>query len=119
MIFFKENLKLFRKHNKVSQLKLAQATGLSRTTVTNYESGLSRPDYEKLCRICDFFGVQVDSFIRHPFTKEELESDGASTPLEVAKIMDGKVLMANGAKNYHLPLKDMMASLSSHLTENS
>lgn len=117
MIHFKENLKLFRKYNKVSQLKLAQATGLSRTTVTNYESGLSRPDYEKLCRICDFFGVQVDSFIRHRFSEEELEAEGASTPLTVSKITGGRLLLANGAQNYHLPLGDMMASLNDFLLD--
>lgn len=57
---FSENLKALRKYINLSQDKLAEELGLSRSLIGMWESGLRKPSYETLELIADFFNVRLD-----------------------------------------------------------
>lgn len=57
---------------------LAQACGVSRGAVSNWKSGESSIDIERIPKICDYFEISVDAFFGRaeelePLTKDELE----------------------------------------------
>ena len=54
---FKENLISLRKLNHMSQEELAEKLGISRQTLSKYETGESVPDIERSKAIADAFGV--------------------------------------------------------------
>lgn len=53
-------LKEIRESKKISQLKLANAIGVGRTTITNYETGVSSPDIDTIIKIAQYFDCSVD-----------------------------------------------------------
>ena len=62
---FKDNLIELRKLNGMSQDELADRIGVSRQTVSKYETGESLPDIEKCNRIAEVFSVSMDDLINY------------------------------------------------------
>ena len=60
---FAENLVALRKVHAMSQEELAEKIGVSRQTLSKYETGESLPDIEKCKALADVFGVTVDDLI--------------------------------------------------------
>lgn len=56
----KMKLKELREQNGISQAKLAQWIGVSRSAVAMWERGASQPDNDTLTELADFFDVTVD-----------------------------------------------------------
>lgn len=59
----KQNIKKARRKKKITQPLLARKTGLSVSTIQNYEAGNSTPNNEKLKLIADALGVSVESLV--------------------------------------------------------
>ncbi len=66
---FKDNLIELRKLNNISQEDLASRIGVSRQTLSKYETGESLPDIDKCSAIAKTFGISVDDLIN--YDKEE------------------------------------------------
>ena len=62
---FADNLTELRKLNNLSQEELAGKIGVSRQTLSKYETGESIPDIEKCASIAAIFGVTVDDLINY------------------------------------------------------
>ena len=62
---FKDNLIELRKLNGMSQDEFADRIGVSRQTVSKYETGESLPDIEKCKRIAEVFSVSMDDLINY------------------------------------------------------
>ena len=60
---FKDNLISFRKMKRLSQEELAEKLGISRQTLSIYETGESVPDIEKCKVIADYFEVSMDDLV--------------------------------------------------------
>ena len=60
---FRLRLKSLREQYNYTQEDIANALGLSATSIANYESGRRRPEYETLSHIADVFGVTTDYLI--------------------------------------------------------
>lgn len=72
---FKDNLISLRKINNLSQEQLAAKLGISRQTLSKYETGESVPDIEKCKAIADYFGVSLDDLINY-----SIEDSGLGVP---------------------------------------
>ena len=57
------NLVALRKVHAMSQVELAERIGVSRQTLSKYETGESLPDIEKCKARADVFGITVDDLI--------------------------------------------------------
>ena len=62
---FADNLAGLRKMHNLSQEDLAEKIGVSRQTLSKYETGESLPDIEKCAGIAEAFGVTVDDLINY------------------------------------------------------
>lgn len=72
---FKDNLISLRKINSLSQEQLAEKLGISRQTISKYETGESVPDIEKCKVIADYFGVSLDDLVNY-----SVEENGLGVP---------------------------------------
>ena len=75
---FKDNLVELRKIHDLSQEELADKIGVSRQTLSKYETGESLPDIEKCMLIANVFGVSVDDLLN--FDKRSDENMGLAVP---------------------------------------
>jgi len=64
-----ENLVELRKYHNLSQEELADRIGVSRQTLSKYETGESLPDIEKSQALAEVFGVSLDDLVK--YKKEE------------------------------------------------
>ena len=68
---FADNLIELRKMNGFSQEELSDMIGVSRHTLSKYETGESLPDIEKCRLIADAFSVTVDDLISYDKNDED------------------------------------------------
>lgn len=59
-----EKILHLRSQKGLSQLELAEQLGVSRQSVSKWETGQSVPDLDKLIKLADLFGVSVDELVR-------------------------------------------------------
>ncbi len=60
-----KNLVELRKIKKMSQEELAERIGVSRQTLSKYETGESLPDIEKCQALAEAFGVSIDDLVNY------------------------------------------------------
>ena len=60
MVMLKQLRNEYKNGKKISQQKLAEALGVSRSAVAMWEAGLSEPDNETLIKLAAFFNVTTD-----------------------------------------------------------
>lgn len=76
MMAFSENLQFLRSHFQTTQEQLAEQLGVSRQSVSKWESGASFPEMDTLLAICDLYNVNLDTLLRGSVEKS-LVSDTA------------------------------------------
>ena len=75
---FAENIIELRKYHDFSQEELAEMIGVSRQTLSKYETGESLPDIDKCKLLADAFGVSIDDLIS--YDKNNDDSLGLGVP---------------------------------------
>ena len=75
---FKDNLISLRKLHGYSQDELAEKIGVTRQTLSKYETGESLPDIERCKRLADIFGVSLDDLVN--YEKTDRENVGLEVP---------------------------------------
>ena len=48
----------------VNDAKVSEATGIPRSTFTDWKQGRSKPKVEKLLKLAEYFGVSVEVFVK-------------------------------------------------------
>ena len=61
---FRENLKSIRSEKGLTQQYLADALGVTRSTVAAYESGRIEPSIEKILILSSSLGASLDELLR-------------------------------------------------------
>ena len=61
---FGENLQFLRKRGGLTQEDLAEKMEVSRQSVSKWESNSAYPEMEAILRLCDLFGVDMDTLLR-------------------------------------------------------
>lgn len=64
-MYFGDNIRLLRKRRSYSQDVVARELGITRTSLSGYESGAVQPPLRNLMAISDFFGVTIDKLLRY------------------------------------------------------
>lgn len=59
-----DKIAALRRQNHLTQEQLAQLLGVSRQSISKYESNLAYPETEKLIRLSELFGCTVDELLR-------------------------------------------------------
>lgn len=63
MIFISKNLELLRKRAGLKQAELADKLGVKPNTISNYEKGVSSPDYIIISKLMDLFDITSDQLL--------------------------------------------------------
>lgn len=74
---FTNNLHYLRKRDKVTQEDLADRLGVSRQSVSKWETGEAYPETDKLIMLCDIFGVSLDDMLRNDLANNALQNENA------------------------------------------
>ena len=61
-VFFGETIRNARKALGLTQRQLAEKIGVSNTSVSNWEKGLSRPDADLIQKLCQVLHIQANDF---------------------------------------------------------
>lgn len=61
--FLPANLRHLRKRKNLRQDEMQDILGISRTTWSNYETGISEPSVGGLLKISHFFGIKLDTLV--------------------------------------------------------
>ena len=69
-----EQLKKARKQSGLSQLEVAERTGIKNTTLSNWENDVAAPPYESLCVLARLYGVTTDFLLMSSADEFELPS---------------------------------------------
>ena len=77
---FPTNLRYLRKKTGKTQGELSVELGIGRTTVANYEAGVSEPSMEILMNIISHFGISADMLLSRNLTKEGYVPGSPMTP---------------------------------------
>ncbi len=77
----KQKLRDVRTERGISQEALAELLGVSRQTVSKWETGAARPSAGNLAALSEIFGLPVDAFVKDDWTApEEAEPIVAEAP---------------------------------------
>lgn len=111
---FKDNLTELRKIHQLTQEELAERLGVSRQTLSKWETGESLPDIEKTRALAGLFGVTLDNLVCY-----ESSRDGLPIPPKgrhafgVVKVGDkGQIVIpAKARKIFHISPGDSLIVL--------
>ena len=88
-----ENLKKIRKDNNLSQEDLAEKLGVSRQSVSKWESGAAYPEMDKVLELCKLFNLNIDELLNQDIKEVEQNRQSKST-IQKKKKKRGKIISA-------------------------
>lgn len=56
-------LRQLRKQRHISQIRLAMDSGMTQNSISRFETGVRRPDYDSLIFFADYFNVSIDYLV--------------------------------------------------------
>lgn len=72
-----QNIYTLRTAREMSQLELAEALGVSRQSISKWETDASTPELEKLIKLSQLFGVTLDELVRSEAPSAGYDDPGA------------------------------------------
>lgn len=95
-----EKIAKLRRENNYTQEQFAELLGVSRQSISKYESNLAYPDTDKLIKISDLFGCTLDYLL-----KEQIENSNSAEQSYVEKKDTGETLFSILRKIYDFEIK--------------
>ncbi|MBR3326054.1 MAG: helix-turn-helix transcriptional regulator [Atopobiaceae bacterium] len=86
---FRDNLQHLRATRNMTQEQLAMMVGVSRQSVTKWESGRSYPEMDKLMKLCQIFDCTLDELVQGDLTTREVELELAMPATALAEDVVG------------------------------
>lgn len=68
-----EKIARMRRENNYTQEQLAECMGVSRQSISKWESGLAYPETEKLILLSELFGCSLDYLLKDDVTEKNVE----------------------------------------------
>lgn len=59
-----EKYALLRDEKKITDYKVAQDTGISKSTFSEWKKGTYAPKTDKLLKLAEYFGVSIEYFLK-------------------------------------------------------
>ena len=92
-----ERLYQYRKNVNLSQDTLAEKVGVTRQTISKWETDQSTPDFDKIVPLCELFEIGVDELLTGKKPVEEKKQENVLTKQEVkeksAKVVSSSVFL--------------------------
>lgn len=91
-MYLAKNLKYLRKKSGKTQDGLSADVGIGRTTIANYEAGISEPNIENLRAFANYFGISLDILV----SKNLEEMSGLVEEPSIALLPGGRATGSGG-----------------------
>ena len=89
MITLAEKVMLLRKQRGWSQEELAEHLGISRQSISKWESGISIPDIDRIIKMSDLFGVSTNYLLKEQIEFEENKrEDQTNENIKISKAIE-------------------------------
>jgi len=85
-----EKITKLKKLKNLSQVALAEATGISRDAISKYERGDSIPSVDYAKRIADTLGVSLDYLVNDDDKEDVLDNDAVKRIKEIQGLPDSE-----------------------------
>ncbi len=82
-----ENLYNLRKKKNLSQEEVAEKLNVTRQTISKWETGESKPDFDKIVPICELFNITTDELLSGKIIedKKEVHTNGNNNSNSITK----------------------------------
>lgn len=70
---FGDKIRAYRKACALSQPQLAEILGVTKNSITNWETGISRPELQMIPKLCQALSISADLFFGMPASKTVLD----------------------------------------------
>lgn len=117
MSVFSERLKKLRQNHKYSQTEAAQAMGISRAMLSNYERGIREPDFQLLCKIACFYKTSTDYLLGHAEGLELVED--VLDVMSIRQINEMCISLSYESKNKLIEYIELLKLYDSQTEEKS
>lgn len=81
-IFIGFNIRYLCKVKKLSQKDFGSLFGLTYSNVSSYVNERAFPNFDVIIKICDYFGLTLDDFVRKPINSQQLSQAGMMNRVE-------------------------------------
>lgn len=115
-----DRIRAYRKARELSQPQLAAMLGVTKNSVTNWETGVSRPELPMIPKLCQALGITADVFFdmpadRQALSKAEQEHMRLYRSLDTYKQRTVDALMESMIENDLLAFRDGCVHAFSHI----
>ena len=91
-----EKLKEGRANAKLKQSEVAEKIGIKGNTLSNYENGVSEPDIDTFCALCDIYNVDPSSILNEAYGLNVQGDEFKIKPSEIEHIKKYRALDQHG-----------------------
>lgn len=91
-----EQLKKARVAKKLKQSDVAKMIGVKGNTLSNYENGVSEPDIDTFCALCDIYELDPAEILGEAYGLNVQGSDFDIKPSEIEMVKDYRALDEHG-----------------------
>jgi len=102
MKIFSHRLKELRKEKGITQEDLGKIVSVGKSTISQYESRISRPDHEIFNMIADYFNVSTDYLYGRTDIRETPERKILDLPLQENTLVDALLRITSIVAEYGL-----------------
>lgn len=82
-----DRIRVYRKARELSQPQLAAMLGITKNSITNWETGVSRPELSMIPKLCQALGITTDVFLTCPLAGRRFPRPSRSTCGSTARWM--------------------------------
>ena len=83
---FGDKIRAYRKACALSQPQLAEILGVTKNSITNWETGISRPELQMIPKLCQALSISADLFFGMPASKTALDKSKLAVKQSLEKL---------------------------------
>ena len=120
MASFTNRLKMLRKQENFSQQELADKMKVTKQTISQYERGVRKPDYDTVLCLCDIFNVSADYLLGKADVTVRLLSEKELEKLSNPDVIsDDETIVIESYRNLNSDGKERLLEYAHMLCTNS
>lgn len=115
--YFPNNLKNLRVNNNLTQQGIADSLGISRSSYSSYETGVSEPSIEVLIKMSIFFNCTIDDLLKNKMDTSLIKMTKLSVDLDKFNYLKLKVNLLKARDYYNKKKNTILDEIDDKIAE--